>query len=48
MNPEVGLPAFPVPGVSDVIFRFVLDIQVLGCEGGGQFLNDDILNCHKA
>ena len=39
---------FPVPGVSRVLVGFILHLHALGREGGYQFLNDDILNCHKA
>jgi len=42
----MGLSARPVPGVTLVPVRFVLDVQALGREGRSQLFSDEIAFAH--
>ena len=39
IDPEMGLPAFAVPGMAFVLVRFILHLEALGCESLGQLLS---------
>ena len=41
IDPEMGLPARPVPGMAFVLVQFVHHIEALGRKSLGQLLCDD-------
>jgi hypothetical protein len=48
IDPEMSLPARPVPGMALVLVGFVLHLEALGAESLGQFLCDEIGGSHAA
>ena len=46
MNPEMGLAARPVSGVSHVILRLVLDVQALRRKRGVELFGDLVFHQH--
>ncbi len=46
IDPEMGLAAGPVPGVTGVILRLVLDVQALRRKRGVELLGDLIFHQH--
>ena len=48
IDPEMSLPARPVPGMAFVLVGFVLHVKALRGESLGQLLCDDIGGSHAA
>jgi hypothetical protein len=48
IDPEMGLPAFPVPGMAFMLVRFILHLEALGRKSLGQLLRDGIGGSHAA
>jgi hypothetical protein len=47
INPEMGLSAFPVPGMPGVLVGFIHHLDALGRERRTQLFRDDIARCHR-
>ena len=48
INPKVGLPARPVPGMAFVLVRFIQHLEAYRHESLGQLLCDEIGGPHAA
>ena len=48
INPEMGLPAWPVPSMARMLVRFILHLEALGLESLGQLPRDEIGGLHAA
>ena len=48
IDPEMGLPARPVPGMAFVLMGFVHHLEALRREGFGQLSRDDVGGVHAA
>jgi hypothetical protein len=48
INPEMGLPARPGPGMAFMLVRFIYHLEALRAESLGQLLCDEIGGAHAA